>query len=234
MSPALIGFWLSAMMSLPFSPPASDVHLLVESQFNYLSSVRTTTVETWSSQGKTATKLGDRLTIRREDLGVRWRVDLKAGTYIEDKLPPTAPAPDPRKEDIHTAGYDYEPEFDWTTRETGEKSAIAGQPCRQFVANGDADYAESTVKFWVCEPITGVTYAMNDAVLGMMRSDDARKMVVQTATKLGRGWVLGVEETQQPPIAPTLVMTISVKTIEATPLPATTFELPPNVKKAGR
>ena len=92
MVPVILGIWLSVAVSLPVSPPPADVHLLVESQFNYLSSVRTTTIETWSAQGKTATKIGDRLTIRREDLGVRWRVDLKAGTYTEEKIAPPAAA----------------------------------------------------------------------------------------------------------------------------------------------
>ncbi len=233
MAPAVVGFWLAAMVSLPVSPPSSDLHLLVESQFVYLSAVRTTTIETWIAQGKTASRLGDRLTIRREDLAVRWRIDLKAGTYTEDKLTPAGP-PLPPKPDIHTAGYDYEPEFDWVTREGGQEMTIAGRPCAQFVSTGDADYAEATVKFWVCEPIPGVSHAVNDSMLSSMRSQSARKMVLETAAKRGKGWVLAVEETQEPAIAPTLTMKITAKTLEAAPLPPETFELPANVKKAGR
>ena len=233
MIPAIVGIWLVALLSSPVSAPPLDVHLLVESQFNYLSSVRTTTVVTWSTQGKTATKIGDRLTIRREDLGVRWRVDLKAGTYTEEKIEPP-PAAKPPKDDIHTAGYNYEAEYDWTTRQSGRKTAIAGRPCREFVSDGDADYAQATVKFWVCDPVPGVSFAVSDSVLGMMRNDSSRRMVAETAAKRGKTWVLGVEEMQEPPIAPKMIVAVSVKTLDTTPLPATTFELPANVKKAGR
>ncbi len=31
----------------------------------------------------------------------------------------------------------------WTIGEPGEKTTIAGRPCRQVVASGDADYAEA-------------------------------------------------------------------------------------------
>jgi hypothetical protein len=233
MIPAIVGIWLWAMVSLPVPPPAPDVHLIVESQFNYLSSVRTTTMEIWSTQGKMASKLGDRLTIRREDLGVRWRVDLKAGTYTEEKIEPP-PAAEPPKEDIHTAGYDYEAEYDWTTRETGQKTTIVGRSCRQFVSAGDADYAEATVRFWLCDPVAGVTSAVNDAVLSSMRSPSARKMSSEFAAKRRKAWVLGVEEMQEPPIAPRMIITVSVKTLDTAPLPPATFDLPANVKKAGR
>ncbi|MGE5359057.1 MAG: hypothetical protein ACM3NQ_08545 [Bacteroidales bacterium] len=229
-----LGCWVCALLSMAISPPPPDFHIVVESQFNYLSSTRTTVTETWIAQAKMATKVGTRLTIRREDLGVRWRVDLKAGTYTEEKIAPSPPPSAATEEDIHTAGYDYQAEYDWTTRESGRKSTIVGRPCREFVSSGEADYADASVKFWVCEPMAGVGTAVNDAVLSPMRSASARKMVEETAARRGKAWVLGVEEMQEPPIAPTMVITVSLKAFETAPLPASAFELPANVKKAVR
>jgi len=236
MTPATIGFWLCAAgLALPASSPPSDLHLVVESQFNYLASVRTTTTDMWMSTGRRTAKIGETITIRREDLGIRWRINLKAGTYTEEKIEPPSPPPPPAKEDIHTVGQNYyEPEFDWTLSDSGQKTTIAGRPCRQFLAAGDADYAESTVKFWVCEPIAGITHPVNDAVISQMRNQSARKMVEQATAKQGSAWVLGIEETQEHSIAPTMVITVSVKTLDATAAPPGTFELPANAKKAAR
>ncbi len=231
MTPAAIGCWLSAMLLLPSSAPPPDLHVVVSSQFHYLSSVRPTTLDVWMSDGKRATKIGDRVAIRREDLGVTWRIDVKGGTYTEDKIV-ASPPPEPAKEDIHTAGFEYEPEFDWQLAETGEKSTIAGRPCRRTVATGDADYAQTTVSFWSCDAIAGVGHRVTDLVVGMLRSRSAAKMVADTAAKSG-AWVLSVEETQEPAIAPTMTITASVTSLEATAAPAGTFDLPANVKKAG-
>jgi hypothetical protein len=234
MGVVIVSIWVAAAgVFLPVQPPPSDLHVVFERQFNFLASVRTTTTEWWLAPAKSALKQGDRVTITRDDLGVRWRIDAKAGTYTEEKIAPAAPTPPPTQEDIHTAGYEYEPQYDWKVSESGRKTTIAGRPCRQFIAIGDADYAEATVKFWVCEPITGISYPINDGLIGQLSSESARTMVGETALKHGKAWVLGVEETQEPAISPTMTITVSVKTLEATQAPAGTFDLPANVKKAG-
>lgn len=235
MGVVIVSIWVAAAgVFLSAERPPSDLHVVFERQFNFLASVRTTTTEWWFAPAKSALKQGDRLTIRRDDLGVRWRIDLKAGTYIEEKIAPPPPPAPPAKEDIHTVGQDhYEPEYDWSVRENGLKTTIAGRACRQFVATGEADYAEATVKFWVCEPIGGISYPINDGLISQLSSESARKMVGETALKHGKAWVLGIEETQELSISPTLTITVSVKTLEATQAPAGTFDLPANVKKAG-
>ncbi len=217
----------------PLAQAPSDLHVVFERQFNYMSSIRTTPTDWWVAPGKSATRSGDRLTIRRDDLGIRWRVDLKAATYEEAKIEAAPPAPAADKEDIHTAGFNYEPDYEWQVSQTGQTSTLAGRPCRQFVASGDADYSEATVKFWLCEPIAGVNHAVTSQVTGGLFSDSSRRMVIDTAAKQGNAWALGIEETLQPAISPTIVMTVTVKSLEAAAAPAGTFELPANVKKAG-
>ncbi len=232
MAPVIIGCWLSAMLLLPFPAPPSDLHVVFEYQFNYMSMKRATTTEMWTAPGRSAARVGDRLTIDREDLGVRWRVDVKAGTYVEDKISTAPSAPPVKREDIHTVGYDYyEPDYEWTVREVGS-SMTSGRPCRDFVGAGDADYAEATVKFSLCQPIEGATFT-NDAIVTQLRSESARKMIANAAVGQ-KAWVLKVEETQEPAVAGTIVVTIAIKTLETMPAPPGTFDLPANVKKAGR
>ncbi len=164
---------------------------------------------------------------------MRWRVDLKAGTYVEETIAPAPAPPAPEREDIHTAGFMYEPDYEWQVSETGQKTSLFGQPCRQFVATGDADYSEAAVKFWLCDPIAGVSHPVNTQLLGLLFSDSSRRMITDAAAKRGNAWALGIEETLQPAISPTIVVTVTVKTLETGTAPAGTFDLPANVKKAG-
>jgi hypothetical protein len=239
MTVAVVLAWLAGILAWPAPPPA-DLHFVFRSEFVYMSSTRTTANEWWLSEGRSMARQGDRLNIVREDLGVAWRANVKAGTYTETKLPPAGqavPAPPPAdtgKVDIHTAGYDWEPQYDWAVKASGQSSTIAGRSCREFVATGDADYAEAHVSFWACDPLPGTTRNPTDIVAASLRSDSAKKMIFDTLAKQGRGWLLGVEEQQEPAIAPTMVIRVRVETLEATAAPPGTFDLPATFKKAGR
>jgi hypothetical protein len=219
------------------SPP--DLHIVFRSEFVYMSSTRTTTNEWWLSDGRSLARQGDRLTIYREDLGVAWRASVKAGTYVETKIPPAGQSAPPSpaadaKVDMRTAGYDWEPAYDWSVKASGQSLTIAGRPCREFVATGDADYAEARVSFWACDPLPGVARNPTDTVAAPLRSGSAKKMIFDTLAKHGRAWLLAAEEQQEPAIAPTMVMRVRVETLEAVTAPAGTFDLPATFKKVGR
>ncbi len=117
---------------------------------------------------------------------------------------------------------------------SGQSSTIAGRPCREFVATGDADYAESRVSFWACDPLPGVTRNPTDTVSAPLRSASVKKMIFDTLAKHGGAWLLAAEEQQEPAIAPTIVMRVRVETLEAVTAPPGTFDMPPTFKKAGR
>jgi hypothetical protein len=237
MTVAVLIAWLAGTLALP-APPPPDLHVVFRSEFVYMSSTRTTANEWWMSEGRSLARQGERLSIVREDLGVTWRANVKAGTYTETKLPPTGQAPPPPanagKVDMHTAGYDWEPQYDWVVKASGQSSAIAGRPCREFVATGDADYAEARVSFWACDPLPGVTRNPTDVVAASLRSDSAKRMIFDTLAKQGRAWLLAADEQQEPAIAPTMVIRVRVEALEATAAPPGTFDLPPTLKKAGR
>ena len=238
MTVAVLMAWLAGALALPIPlPPPPDLHIVFRSEFVYQASTRATSNEWWVSDGTSLARQGDRLSIYREDLGVVWRASVKAGTYTETKLPPagqSAPPPAADKVDMHTAGYEWEPAFDWVVKASGQSSTIAGRPCREFVATGDADYAEARVSFWACDPVPGVTRNPTDTVAAPLRSVSAKRMIFDTLAKHGGAWLLAAEEQQEPAIAPTMVMRVRVETLEAATAPPGTFDLPPAFKKAGR
>jgi hypothetical protein len=228
--------WLAATLSLASPPPPPiDLHVVVSSEFVYMARVRPTRQDWWLRDKQRALAVGDRVTVFREDLGVVWRIDTKAGTYTETPRakPDVTPAAPPA-EDMHTVGYQWEPEFDWSVKETGRQSTIAGRPCREFAATGQADYAEATATFWGCTPLGAGMPSPTDAVVNLLRDESTMKMIRDTAAKHGGFWVLQAEETTEPAIAPTMVLRVKVETLEGQPAPPGTFELAATLKKAGR
>lgn len=239
MTVAVLIAWLAGALASPLPlPPSPDLHIVFRWEFVYQASTRTTSNEWWVSDGKSLARQGDRLSIYREDLGVVWRASVKAGTYTETKIPaagqPVPMPPAPGKVDMHTAGYDWEPSYDWAVKASGQSSTIAGRPCREFVATGDADYAEARVSFWACDPLPGITRNPTDTVAAPLRSASAKKMIFDTLAKHGGAWLLAAEEQQEPAIAPTMVIRVRVETLEAVAAPPGTFDLPPTFKKAER
>jgi hypothetical protein len=234
----LIAWLAEALASSRLIPPPPDLHIVFRSEFVYMSSTRATANEWWVSDGKSLARQGDRLSINREDLGVAWRASVKAGTYTETKFspagPPAPPPPASDKVDMHTAGYEWEPSYDWEVKASGQTTTIAGRPCREFVATGNADYAEARVSFWACDPLSGVTRNPTALVAAPLQSASTKKMIVDTLAKHGGAWLLAAEEQQEPAIAPTMVTRVRVETLEATTAPPGTFDLPPTFKKAGR
>ena len=226
--------WLAAALPAAPPPPPDDLHVVVASEFVYMARTRPIRQDWWLGEKRRAVAADGRLTVTREDLGLVWRIDTKAGTYTETPRPAPGAAPaGPPAFDIHTAGYSWEPEFEWNLRETGRQATIAGRPCREFSASGQADYSETTVSFWACTPLSPALPSPTEIVTAQLRNDSTIRMVRETAARQGL-WVLQAEETTEPPIAPTLLMRIKVETLETGPAPAGTYDLSPTLKKAGR
>jgi hypothetical protein len=227
--------WLTAAPPAATPPPPSDdLHVVVGSEFVYMARTRPLRQDWWLGEKRRAVAADGRLTITREDLGVVWRIDTKAGTYTETPRPAPGAAPDgPPPFDIHTAGYTWEPEFDWSVRETGREATIAGRPCREFGADGQADYSDTTATFWGCTPLSPGLPSPTEVVTAQLRNASTIRMIREWAARQGL-WVLQVEESTEPAIAPTLVMRVKVEVLESAPAPAGTFELSPSLKKAGR
>jgi len=198
-----------------------------------MSRVRTFDQEVWAGSRVGRVVEGDRITIARDDRGLTWRLSAKANTYTESpRKPATAAPPPPQALDMRTAGWEWEAAYSWSTKESGQQGTLLGRPCREFVADGDADYAEARVTFWACEALPGAPAAPNDAVLSRLRSDSCRAMILDTLAAHGGLWVLQVEEKQEPAIAPTLIIRARAEKLEVVTVSAGLFELPADARKA--
>ena len=225
--------WLAA--GLPAAPPphpSDDLHVVVASEFVYMARTRPMRQDWWLGEKRRAVTTDGRVTITREDLAVVWRIDTKAGTYTETPRPAATAVAEGAPFDVHTAGYSWEPEFEWVVRETGRAATVAGRPCREFSASGQADYSETNATFWGCTPSFGPS-SPTEVVTAPLRNASTVRMIREAAARQGF-WVLQIEETTEPAIAPTMTMRVTVEVLEEAPAPAGTFDLSPSLKKAGR
>jgi len=227
-------------------PQPVGLHFVIERDFIYMAATRTLRSEHWISGDKAYQKLGDMVVITRKDLGVRWVVNSAAKTYTERPLKvagspsgqekaSVVPGASSVQEDLRTAGFRYEPVYDWTITETGEAQNLNGRSCSKVTALGDADYAESKLVLWLC-PREGSDSIgdSNTAVLDLIRSDSIRKLVEEQLAKRGNPILMSFEENTEPAIAPTTIVRIRIKTLESAPVPAGLFDLPAGVQKSAQ
>jgi hypothetical protein len=209
------------------------LHFVVDRQRIFMASTQATTTEYWIADDKTYEKNGARVTIIRKDLGVRWVINTQKATYAETRL--TSPAMNKtRIEDIHTAGFNYEPEFVWTVADSAEASTINSRACRLTVATGTDDFAEMTLKLWLCHmDRPALERKANESVLD--NAGFGYKNPVTFASELlsKRPDVLlmSLDATVEPPISSTMTYRVVVRTIENALPPAGIFDLPAGLQK---
>ena len=209
---------------------AESLHLVVESQLP-----QTTTVEYWITDDKTYERRGARVTISRQDLGVRWVINTQKGTYSETRL--TSPARnEARVEDVHTAGFSvsYEPEFVWTVTDSAEVKTINERPCRLTVATGIDDFAEMTLKLWLCHTDRpALDRKANGPVLdsAQFRYQNPVTFATDLLSKRPHVVLMDLEATVEPPTLPTKAYRVVVRTIENIVPPAGIFDLPAGIQK---
>jgi hypothetical protein len=228
-------FYVLGMLAL-IGPPQEQrtvLHFVVESQFIFMASTQTTIAEYWITDDKTYEKRGTRVMISRKDRGVRWVIDTQKGTYSETRL--TSPAKnETRLEDIHTAGFSYEPEFAWTVADSAEASTINGRACRLTVATGTDDFAEMTLKLWLCHTDRpALERKANGSVLDIARFRYQNPVTFATELLSKRPDILlmSLEATVEPPISSTMAHRVVVRTIENAVPPAGIFDLPSGIQK---
>jgi hypothetical protein len=213
------------------------LHATVQRDFTFLESTRTTEVEYWIGDDGIFEKRGEQVRIDRRDLGVTWLIDSRKGAYSEQRRPAPAPAATARgdaAEDMHTAGFDYEPEFIWQVKDTGERQALLGRDCRLTVATGVADFAETELRLWLCASAEGqAERQVNDLVLRQARFP-FRDMGAFVAAELARraGVLLLLAEARtDPPISRMMRHQVRVSSLETGPAPPGIFEVPKGLTK---
>jgi hypothetical protein len=219
------------------APPLQATHVVIDTERAYMGAVTRGQVEYWLAPDKTWVSRRGRITITRRDLGVRWRLDPATKTYVEDKLTPpspaTAPAPAPGTE-IHSARFDYEPEFDWTVA-PGGRVTVAGRNCREFSAEGHADYAETRLRFAVGARVSVKTEPDVNQLLAAQSSYESVQRFLQEASRTrGNGCLMSYEESYEAAIAPTMATRVRISTLEIVQAPAKIFEVPDGFTRASQ
>ena len=214
----------------------ADVHVKTETTRLYMDFETTYPNEVWLAEGKNYRKVRDRVFITREDLGVRWFIDLSKKTYFEVEMEPEAQeGPDKTEEDIHTAAYSYNPEYDWKITDTGEEKEINGIRSRCFLAEGDADFAEIVSQYWICvdENIPGGR-EFRDYMLEQVKNDPQRPKLYDLMQKYEAGFPVYREDTIINAIAPTMFYKIKLLKLEMADAPPGIYDIPEGFKKLER
>ena len=228
---------LCAMTASGLAPvqPAAALHLVIESQFEYMASTQASTVESWIADDRTYEKRGARVVINRKDRGLQWVIDTQKSTYSEARFAtpvPRAAAP----EDLRTAGFSYEPTFMWTVTDTAQTSTVNGKACRLTVVAGTADFAEMTLKFWLCQADSqGLEAKANGSVLEAARFRYQSPVTYATellAKRPGTVMMSSGGNRGTADSAEARIYRVVIRTLESGPPPAGIFDLPPGIQKA--
>ena len=230
--PIVITAWLSVGAA---APPPTAVHVIIDAERAYMGAVQKRQIEHWLASEMNWANDRGRITITRRDLGVRWRIDPAKKSYTEEPLStPTAPAAPSADEDVRTARFDYEPEFDWTVT-PGARTEVVGRAAREYTAQGHADFAQTTVRFVVGARVTPKTDPdVNGLLAGLALVDSIARFLRDAAHARGNGALLSFEETDEPAIAPTMVQRAKISTLEVAAPPAGIFDLPSGFSKLSR
>ena len=213
----------------------AEVHVKSETSRLYMDFERRDTYELWLAEGKSYSKVRDRIVITREDLGVRWYIEPARKTYMEIKLGEGSGSGEEEPEDIHTVGQYYYPEYDWEVKDTGEERVINGFRCRLFSAVGDADYADIKAEYWLCldkNAAGGATYGAY--MRKQFQGDRQRPGLFDLLRKHDGGFPVFREETIENAIAPTMVYKIRLLELREAEAPDGIFDLPEGFKKMER
>lgn len=219
--------------------PAEAVHIVAESRITYMSSTQSATCEQWIAENMFYEKRGSRVVISRNDRGVRWAIDTQTRVYSETSLvsPNQPAAAGTAPEDIHTAGFDYEPAFAWTVSKPGKTATINGRACTLTSATGTAAFAEAVLGLWLCRSeAPSVERKANGRILEMVRFryQDPVTFGMELLSKQPEMVLMGLEATIDPPIAPRMVHEVKVLTFEKSLPPPGIFDLPAGLQKIVR
>ena len=232
-----LSLFFSFLLLIPLTSVfAADVHVKTETTRLYMDFETTYPNEVWIAEGKAYRKARDRVFITREDLGVRWFIDLAKKTYIEVEIKPEEQeGQEDREEDIHTVGLFYYPEYDWEIKDTGEEKEIKGIRTRCFLAEGDADFAEIQSQYWICvdENIQGGR-EFRDYMLEQVKNDPQRPKLYDVMLKYAAGFPVYREDTIINAIAPTMYFKIKLLKLETAEAPPGIYEIPEGFKKMKR
>ncbi len=209
----------------------ADLHLVSTQKRSYESSPRTrsSAQEVWARADKDRIETDGRVRIKRQDLGIVWSIDAKAGTYTETPLEKAAPAA-ADSEKLHNDGYDYIPVFDWKLEDTGLEEEVAGVRCRKHVLDGDADLSEKVIELWTAADL-GPSISRDPRTIGFFLGRTEAGGLLERWEALKGRFVLKERVVENPPIGGTSILETVFTTFESAEPPAGIYDLPAGLKK---
>lgn len=171
--------------------------------------------------------------ISRSDLGKMWTVLLGQNRYFEESMPePSAPSQKtaaPAR--IQSVGFDYQPEYEWTLRDSGRTDVVNGRSCRVLTVEGEADYAREVREVCVAygTPIDAKEYFRKMGSLGV----DPSFIAFYWATPaLNEGLALRMRTIAEPALGPTRSVETRILSTESTSPPDGIYDIPAGFQKA--
>lgn len=211
-------------------PSIADIHIVKRiRRFSKQSSETISyTVDTWIAHDREYRAGNHTVRIKRYDLNRHWYIDNRTKTFIEWFL--VESAEQERQEDLHNEGFIYEPEYDWEIRDGGKAKVIGGIQCKQFILDGDADFADKVIELWVADSLpVGEQY--REALLGHFAQSETHSIMAMFPRLRGAFIVSERTTTKLPVIARFSVESKIVYLEEAEP-PPRIYELPKDVQRA--
>ena len=233
MTKAVASLFIVAVSLAAAGTASADSHAVVDSTRLYMDQETKVSLEYWIARDRSSRSAAGRTTITRDDLGLVWNLDLDAKTYTETAiLNPPAP-PSRQRLDMRKLWLDYyEPDYDWTIRETGASRSFNGFDCREFRASGEADFAEMSAVYWIClAPDVPGAKSFHEYSLTQYRGVSRMAALLKLLEENAAGFCAYREETVENSIAPTLRATTTLMTLEEAEAPPGTYEVPSGFSK---
>ena len=222
---------LALLLSICFGVNALAAdHLRSEIKRTYAGNTWPTRVsDLWIGEKGVYLKSGRFVTIFRFDLGKRWTMKSDSTLYAEEPLtrPDTAENQD---QDIHKLGYSYTPRYVWDLERTDRVDTLNGLVCKKIILHGDADYSTKTMEIWLTKDVSVDIQRMYRSFVDYT-ADDVWRSIYRSFPDLKDFLLVRAIETEEPPIASTIVVEKLITTAERVETPAGMFEIPSGCRK---
>lgn len=225
----LIGIALLMLIGFGANVFAAD-HLRSEMKRTYAGNTWPTRVsDLWIGENGVYLRSGRFVTILRFDLGKRWTMRSDSTLYAEEPLtrPDTEENVD---QDIHKLGFSYTPRYIWNLEKTDRIDTLNGLVCTKIILHGDADYSTKTMEIWLTKNVPVDIQRIYRSFVDYTADDDWRS-IYRTFPDLKDFLVVRAIETEEPPIASTMVVEKLITTAERVETPAGMYELPSGCRK---
>ena len=210
---------------------AADDHIVEERTRTYMG--RTTppsATEMWIGENMRCYKGRSFTLIHRYDLKKRFIINHRNKKYMEEPIKESSEPAEKEKARIQTLGFDYQPVFDWVVSKTDKEKIIDGIPCRLYIFEGDADYAEEKRELWIAQDVS-IDLDRYYRLIVEPDLDEEWSKVYEKNPELKHSIALESQIFTENAIAPTMTWNIKVTKIESAGPPEGLYELPEGFQK---